>query len=362
MNNKKGIIFTGALLGILAVLLVRFGNPPNMGICVACFIRDIAGAVGMHQAAVVQYLRPEIIGFILGAFIIAHGTKEFKVTGGSSPMIRFFLGIFMMIGALVFLGCPLRMVLRMAAGDLNALAGLAGFIAGVIIGTQFIKGGFTLGRSYQQNRLNGYILPTIAVILLVFRVVAPQFIIFSQKGPGSLYAPVILTLLAGLIIGIFAQRSRLCMAGGVRDLYLIKDPHLILGFLSIFVFALLFSLLFGGFQLGFADQPIAHSDGLWNFLGMLLAGYAAVLLGGCPLRQLILAGEGNTDSAITFLGMLVGAAISHNFALAATPAGVGINGKIAVIIGLLLVSAIGFINILFNQVKWQVEQGRVVNE
>ena len=74
------------------------------------------------------------------------------------------------------------------------------------------------------------------------------------------------------------------------------------------------------FHLGTAEQPVAHTDGLWNFLGMLLVGFACVLLGGCPLRQLILAGEGNSDSAITVLGLLAGAAFCHNFGLAPTKA------------------------------------------
>ena len=50
--------------------------------------------------------------FILGAFLISLFTKEYRSTGGSSPVIRFFLGVIMMVCALVFLGCPLRMILR----------------------------------------------------------------------------------------------------------------------------------------------------------------------------------------------------------------------------------------------------------
>ena len=134
MNDKKGIIITGAVIGILGGLLVRFGNPLNMGICVACFIRDIAGSIGLHRAGVVQYLRPEIIGFVLGAFIIARLKGEFKATGGSSPLSRFVIAMFVMIGALVFLGCPLRMVLRLAGGDWNAILGIVGFGLGVLIG------------------------------------------------------------------------------------------------------------------------------------------------------------------------------------------------------------------------------------
>ena len=59
-SSAKGIIFVGALIGIIAPLLQFLGNPPNMGICVACFERDIAGALGFHGAKVVQYIRPEI--------------------------------------------------------------------------------------------------------------------------------------------------------------------------------------------------------------------------------------------------------------------------------------------------------------
>ena len=43
-------------------------------------------------------------------------------------------------------------------------------------------------------------------------------------------------------------------------------------------------------------------------MGMLLVGFGCVLLGGCPLRQLVLSGEGNSDSAVTVLGLIVGAA------------------------------------------------------
>ncbi len=66
-STRWGIIGVGAFIGVLAPLLQKWGNPGNMGICVACFERDIAGAIGFHRAAVVQYMRPEIIGFVLGS-------------------------------------------------------------------------------------------------------------------------------------------------------------------------------------------------------------------------------------------------------------------------------------------------------
>ena len=68
-NFPPLVIISGLVIGVIAAVLVKLGNPGNMGICVACFERDIAGALGLHRAAVVQYIRPEIIG-------AGHGTTS----------------------------------------------------------------------------------------------------------------------------------------------------------------------------------------------------------------------------------------------------------------------------------------------
>lgn len=334
--GKLALIATGAVIGLFAIVLMKTGNPGNMGFCIACFLRDIAGALGFDRAPVVQYLRPEIIGFILGAFILAVAKREFKPSGGSSPVIRFTLGFFMMIGALVFLGCPLRMILRLSAGDMNALVGLGGFVTGIAVGSYFLTKGFSLGQAQRLPAVNGFVLPAVAVIMLVFLLIQPTFIFFSQKGPGAMHAPVWLALAAGLIIGGMAQQSRMCMAGGIRDIFLIKNFDLAKGYIAIFVVALIGNIAIGNFKFGFADQPIAHTDFVWNFLGMSLVGFSAVLAGGCPFRQVVLAGEGSSDAAITVLGMVIGGAVAHNFGLAASSAGVGYKGQIAVVAGLLI--------------------------
>ncbi|MGD9559851.1 MAG: YedE family putative selenium transporter [Oscillospiraceae bacterium] len=348
MKNKKALILlliTGGVIGLAAVILTAMGNPANMGICVACFIRDISGALGLDTAATVQYIRPEIIGFILGSFILSLVTREFRPTGGSSPALRLVISFFMMIGALVFLGCPLRMVLRLAGGDLNALIGLVGFIAGILLGGVFLKKGFSLGRAQPQPVANGLVAPVLAVVLLVFLLVRPAFIFFSAEGPGSMQAPIAIALIAGLVVGGLAQRSRMCMAGGIRDVFLIKNPTLLMGYIAVFVVALIGNIILGKVNIGFENQPIAHTNFLFNFLGMALVGLAAVMLGGCPLRQVIMAGEGNGDATIALVGMMLGAATAHNFGIAASPAGVPANGQIAVVIGLVLLVVIALMNI-----------------
>lgn len=344
MLKNKFIILSGALFGLFSSLLVVFGNPRNMGLCIACFLRDISGAIGFHNAGVVQYIRPEISGLILGSLIASVAFKEFKSVGGSSPVTRFFLGAGVMIGALVFLGCPLRMILRLAGGDLNAVVGLAGFAAGIGVGIFCLNKGFSLHRNYKQNKADGSIISVVAVGLMVLLLLAPAFIKFSAEGPGSMAAPIGIALAFGLFAGFVAQRTRLCMVGGIRDVLMFKDFHLISGFLAILVTATLANLAFGQFELGFAGQPIAHTDGLWNFLGMVLVGWGSVLLGGCPLRQLILAGEGNGDSTITVLGLMVGAGVAHNFGLASSPAGASANGQIAVILLLVLFAGVSIAN------------------
>jgi len=353
--SRWGIILAGAVIGVLAPLLQKLGNPPNMGICVACFERDIAGALGLHRAAVVQYIRPEIAGFVLGALIAAYLFSEFKARAGSAPIVRFVLGIFAMIGALAFLGCPWRALLRLTGGDLNAIVGLAGLAGGIAIGVQFLRSGYNLGRSRQTHTAVGWIMPAMMIGLLLLRIFAPKVsdngaVFFSQSGPGAMYAPLLVALGAGLIIGFFAQRTRFCTMGSIRDVILMGDTHLISGLAALVVVAFVMNLLLGQVSFGVFGQPVAHSQHLWNFLGMALAGLAFALAGGCPGRQLFLSGEGDGDAAVFVLGMITGAGLAHNFALAGGPdnvaeglvGGIGPYGMGAVVLGLVVCVAIGF--------------------
>lgn len=348
--GRWGIISVGAVIGVVAALLQYWGNPANMGVCVACFERDISGALGLHRAAVVQYMRPEIIGFVLGALAAAYLFSEFRPRAGSAPIVRFILGVFAMIGALVFLGCPWRAVLRLAGGDGNAILGLAGLVAGIWIGALFLKKGYNLGRAQATYTSVGWLMPLVMAGFLVLMLIYPKLagepqsgvLFYSVKGPGSMHAPLVVSLVAGLVIGLLAQRSRFCTMGAIRDLILFRQTHLASGFLALVLFAFLANLLLGQFKPGFVGQPVAHTMHLWNFMGMLLAGLAFALAGGCPGRQLFMAGEGDGDAAVFVFGMIVGAAFAHNFGLASSPAGVGPNGIAAVFVGLAVCLFIGF--------------------
>ena len=362
MEKKITLVVFGVLIGLGAVLLAIKGNPANMAICVACFIRDIAGGLKLHSASKVQYLRPEIFGIIIGATITSFIRKDFKSTAGSSPAVRFILGFIMMVGALVFLGCSVRMIIRMSAGDLNAWIGLIGLVAGAATGTFFLKKGFTLGKAQETKALSGYVVPIVSGVLLLLAAITTTVFALSTEGPGSQHAPFLISLAVGLLIGAIGQLSRLCTTGAIRNIILAKDFNLFIVLGSFFAVLLVYNLVTGNFNLSMANQPIAHSDVLFNILGLYIFGFAGVLAGGCPFRQLILTGQGSSDGAMTLLGLLVGAAFAHNFAFVAIAAGPNVTNAgptsrsiYMVIISIIVLFAIAIINITKSKNKKEAE-------
>lgn len=346
----------GTVIGLVAITLTILGNPKNMGFCIACFLRDSAGALGMHSNDKVQYMRPEVIGIVLGAFGISLIRREHNVQGGSAPLTRFVMGMAVMIGALVFLGCPLRMVLRMGGGDLNALIGLAGFVGGIGVGVVFLNKGFTLKRSYKLPKLEGLIAPAASLSLLAVLIISVAssvvILVFSTTGPGSLHAPIWAALIGGLVVGAIGQVVRVCFAGGIRDSIMFKQFGMLMCIGILFVTVIIANLITGDFNLGMKFQPVSHTQVIWNILGLFVVGLGSVLLGGCPFRQLVLTGSGNTDSAISVLGMVAGAALAHNLGLASgadnagteTLGGATVGGKIAIFICIAVLLVIGILN------------------
>jgi YedE family putative selenium metabolism protein len=184
-------------------------------------------------------------------------------------------------------------------------------------------------------KINGYIVPLLAAMLLVFLILQPTFIKQGQTGPAALHAPVLLSLALGLVIGGFAQRSGLCITGGFRNFFLFREKTLLSGVIIFFVSAFIVSFITGQFNPGLNGQPASHMSHGWTFLAMTLVGLASVIIDGCPFRQIIKAGQGDIDAGITSLGMLGGAALVISWAMRSTSAGPEFAGKIAVLSGLI---------------------------
>lgn len=341
-SSSRALVLGVALLavvGALAALLVRQGNPGNMGICGACFLRDEAGALGLLGKGAPggpvppAYVRPELVGLVLGAFALGLARRRFVARSGSHAATRLVAGAFMAIGALVFLGCPFRMLQRLGGGDANAWMGLAGFVPGVLVGLAFERKGYGVGSTAPAPVGVGLHAPAIFGGLLALAgagvLVGPG--LAASGGPA--HAPWALALGVGLVAGGLLSATGFCAVSAARQVVarpkgqLLGAVALVLGYLAV---AFATGILRGGTS----GQPVAHTDGLWNALSMSLVGFCGVLAGGCPVRQVVMAGEGNGDAFVTVLGLLLGAAIAHGLGLVSSPAtGPTALGKVAIGIG-----------------------------
>jgi YedE family putative selenium metabolism protein len=341
-SERAMVLGTGALMGLAGVLLARAGNPANSGICISCFFENLSGALGLTGAARFSYFRPELAGIAGGALLSALAAREFRPRTGRFPLLLFALGLLLIVGSSVFMGCPIKLVLRLAAGDLTSLAGAAGLAAGIWTGVRYVRAGLDLGSESPQPAgvMQGMAFPAGLPLLFALALAVPGLLVAGASGPAALRAPLPLALGAGLALGAMGQLSRFCVTGAFTNFFLASDRMLLAGLGAFFAVALGAGLALGLFHPGLYDQPGSNPDHLWNFLGMALVGFAAVLAGGCPFRQLVLAGEGRVDAALAALGMLAGGALVQRWGIASTSAGPTGAGKLAVLAGLFFCFAV----------------------
>jgi len=335
------MIASGLAIGGIGVWLSFLGNPRNAGICISCFMENLAGALSLHGNARMEYVRPELLGFVLGAAAAAFLGREFRSEGGSSPALRFLGGVILMVGCGIFMGCPIRMALRLGAGDFTAVAGLVGLVAGVWLGFEFLKRGFYLGEAAPMPLINGLMLPLLAVGILIALVFKSRILQFSASGPGAERAPLVIALGAGLLIGALAQRSRFCITGNIANFLAARDYKMASGVLGMLGAAVVVSLMTGSFHPGLQAQPGSHLAYGWSFLGMGLVGMTSVMIGGCPFRQVVLASQGSTDAAAAVLGMLGGGAIVQTWSIGSTNVGPTQAGEIATLVSIAFILVVG---------------------
>jgi uncharacterized membrane protein YedE/YeeE len=143
----------------------------------------------------------------------------------------------------------------------------------------------------------------------------------------AVVAVPIVTLLLGLLIGWLAQRSGFCSVGGFRDFILFRHTRLLYGYLALIVGA------FVGYLVFWLITPSAFEHFFWMLtsgltpvpgapaglsvaayillaiVGGIAVGIIGVLLGGCPLRQLVMTSEGNVKSLVFVIGMGIGSVV-----------------------------------------------------
>ena len=140
----------GIVAGILAVAAGAFFEvrpPEAYGVCMACHARDLVNwtlnlfARTHLEVAPASLVFPVLtpVGVLFGALLAARNNREFRWQTPDSSLKAFLFGVLVMNFALLAGGCSIRLLLRTATGELLGLIGFAGMIAGIILGTFWLR-------------------------------------------------------------------------------------------------------------------------------------------------------------------------------------------------------------------------------
>lgn len=141
----------------------------------------------------------------------------------------------------------------------------------------------------------------------------------------AVIAVPIVTLSLGILIGYLAQRSGFCSVGGFRDYFLFRHTRILSGYLTLIVASFAGYLLFWfltpaameHFFWAATNTPLSPVPGAPSGLNVpaylifaaipgFFIGFICILLGGCPIRQTVMASEGNFRAGFFIIGMCVG--------------------------------------------------------
>ncbi len=142
-------VTTGIAIGILAVAAQwLFDKPQAYGICVACHSRDMLGwifnnllSISLMDVTTVGLSAPILtpLGILIGAHMAARRNNIFPDHRSGGQIRMFLLGFLVMVSALLLAGCPLRLLLRIAYGDMLAIFGLIWMVAGIVGGIAVLR-------------------------------------------------------------------------------------------------------------------------------------------------------------------------------------------------------------------------------
>jgi hypothetical protein len=156
----------GVAAGSMFVSAEAFLNiypPAAYSFCLACHTRDLVNAAanfffsaGFQTAAVAhRALMVSSPAVLIGAYLAARLHGERAPQRSDRPLLHFTIGFFVMVCGIVIFGCPTRLTIRAAYGDVYGILAVAGMFFGVWCGTAAMRarsraGG--RGRVFQRRR------------------------------------------------------------------------------------------------------------------------------------------------------------------------------------------------------------------
>ena len=136
-----------ALAAVAAGAFFQVRPPDAYGICMSCHARDLTNWLTNHAFGTELTVSPvslvfpllTVVGVVIGAFIAAIISGEFRWRMPAKPLKSFGLGALVMNAALLAEGCATRLALRTSAGDLLGLAGFGAMALGVVLATFWLR-------------------------------------------------------------------------------------------------------------------------------------------------------------------------------------------------------------------------------
>lgn len=136
-----------AVAAVAAQVIFGFSHPEAYGVCLVCHGRDMLAQLYQtvfHKAADMSVSARSgpvltVIGILAGAFIGAVSSGEFRWQWVEGKLASFLRGMAVAVCALIISGCPMRLMIRSAYGDVKALLGVIALMLGCAVGTVILK-------------------------------------------------------------------------------------------------------------------------------------------------------------------------------------------------------------------------------
>lgn len=149
MDRITPVMFgaAAAALAVVAQAFLFMLPPAAYGLCVVCHGRDFAVWLTSAFTGLPLYVADvsrawpllTVVGIFLGSryAAIAHGEHRERWT--ISRYTAFVCGLGVMLLGLIIMGCPARLLLRAAYGDMIGAAGEVAVLAGVVAATLMMR-------------------------------------------------------------------------------------------------------------------------------------------------------------------------------------------------------------------------------
>lgn len=136
-----------AFLAVTAQAFLFMQPPPAYGLCIVCHGRDliiwiVSALIGTKRdvAAISAYWPLlTVVGIFLGSRYAAVTSGENRPVTGEHPVVAFLCGMGVMMLGLIIMGCPTRLLLRTAYGDVAGAVGVVSLLVGVVAATLVMR-------------------------------------------------------------------------------------------------------------------------------------------------------------------------------------------------------------------------------